>query len=77
MNIFSGIVVFTIIWWSVFFCLLPIGMRQPDQRVVGEMPGAPEKPDLKRKVVWTTIASVVIWAGVYLFIRSDLFSFRR
>lgn len=77
MNIFSGIVVYVIIWWSVFFCMLPIGMRQPDQRVAGEMPGAPAKPDLKRKAVWTTLLSLVLWGGVYWFIKSDLFSFRR
>ncbi len=76
MNIFSGVVVYTIIWWSVFFCMLPIGMRQPDQRVAGEMPGAPEKHDLKRKAVWTTVLSAVIWTAVYFVIKADLFSFR-
>ncbi len=76
MNIFSGIVVFTIIWWSVFFCVLPIGMKQPDERVAGEMPGAPAKPDLPRKALWTTGISIVLWLIVYALIRAELFSFR-
>ncbi len=77
MNILSGIVVFTIVWWVVFFCMLPIGMRQPEQRVAGEMPGAPENPDIKRKVIWTTLASVVVWIIIYILIQLDAFSFRR
>ena len=31
MNWFSGIVVFVIIWWVVFFMALPIGVRSPDE----------------------------------------------
>ncbi len=77
MTILSGIVLFVVIWWPVFFCVLPVGMKQPDERVPGEMPGAPAAPDLKRKALWTTLIAAIIWLAVYGLILADLFSFRR
>ena len=29
MTWFSGIVVFVIVWWVVFFAVLPVGIRAP------------------------------------------------
>lgn len=76
MNIVSAITLFTIIWWMVFFCVLPIGMRQPEQRVLGEMPGAPAAPNLKRKALWTTASSIVLWLIVFALVKMDVYSFR-
>ncbi|MBP7253389.1 MAG: DUF1467 family protein [Alphaproteobacteria bacterium] len=76
MNPVSGITLFTIVWWMVFFCMLPIGMRQPDQRVPGEMPGAPAVPNLKRKALWTTCISIVIWLVIFTLVKIDVYSFR-
>lgn len=76
MNPVSGITLFTIVWWVVFFCLLPVGMRQPEQRVAGEMPGAPVAPNLKRKALWTTGISIVIWLVIYGLVKMDIYSFR-
>ncbi len=75
----SGIVLFVVIWWPVFFCVLPVGMRQPEEgeRVPGAMPGAPARPDLKRKLLWTTVLAALLWLAVYGLIRADLFSFRQ
>lgn len=77
MSIISGTVLFVVIWWMVFFCALPIGVRQPEERAPGEMPGAPEFPGLRRKTLWTTLISAGLWLVAYLLIRSDLYSFRR
>jgi len=60
----------------VFFCALPIGVKQAQQRVRGEMPGAPAVPNLKRKALWTTLAATVLWALAYLLIKLDIYSFR-
>ena len=46
MNIFSGIVVFVLIWWMIFFCTLPFGIRNIEQPKDGSMPGAPVDPGL-------------------------------
>ncbi len=77
MNWVSGIVLFIIIWWTALFAVLPIGTRpvqQPDE--TSGWRGAPEKPRLLMKVIVTTIVAIVIWGGVYAFVRSDVISFR-
>ncbi len=76
MNPVSGITLFAIVWWMVFFCLLPVGMRQPEQRVPGEMPGAPAAPNLKRKALWTTGISIVVWLVIFTLVKMDVYSFR-
>lgn len=76
MSIVSGITLFIIIWWMVFFCVLPVGMQQPEQRLPGEMPGAPVSPNLKRKVMVTSGIAVGLWLVIYLLVRLDIYSFR-
>lgn len=77
MNWFTGIVLFVMIWWTALFAVLPIGtkpMAQPDDK--SGWRGAPERPNILRKVIVTTIVASVLWTGSYLLIRSDYISFR-
>ena len=49
----SGIVVYIVIWWIVFFLVLPIGVRPPhevgEEVEPGNDAGAPVRPYLWRK----------------------------
>ena len=80
MNWFSGLVVYVLLWWFVFFLTLPFGVRPPHE--VGEEPGpghaasAPVKPRLWLKLRIATAVSVVLWLVAYYLITSDLISFR-
>jgi predicted secreted protein len=77
MNWFTGIVLFIIIWWTALFAVLPMGTRpvqQPD--AASGWRGAPEQPQLLKKVIVTTIVSVVLWGAAYALITSDYLSFR-
>jgi predicted secreted protein len=77
MNWFTGVVLFVMIWWAALFAVLPIGtkpMAQPDDK--SGWRGAPERPNILRKVIVTTIVASVLWTGSYLLIRSDYVSFR-
>lgn len=76
MSIFSGIVVYVLIWWMVFFCSLPFGIQNIDKPQDGSMPGAPIDPGLKKKAIVATIISCVAWVIIYFIITSDLISFR-
>ena len=61
---FTGVVViFTMVWWLVFFAVLPFGIRgQAEMREIarGTEPGAPLNPNLKRKAIQTTLISLPI-----------------
>ncbi len=75
MTIFSGVVVYILIWWMVLFCTLPLGIKNIDAPKSGEMPGAPINPGIKRKVILTTIISTLLWGVTYAIITSNLISF--
>ena len=76
MNWFSGVVVFVIIWWCVFFMTLPFGVRTPDQPEKGHATSAPVNPRLWLKAGITTLVAAVLWAAAYWLIVSDRISFR-
>jgi predicted secreted protein len=77
MGWFTGCVLYLLIWWTVLFAVLPIGVRP----ATGTDPhlgwqGAPEHPRMLRKVVITTLVAGVIWFGAWLLINSPYVSFR-
>ena len=72
----SGIVVYTILWWLVFFAVLPWGVRVPDETEPGFATSAPERPRLWLKVGITSLIAAALWIAADQIIRSDLISFR-
>lgn len=78
MGWFLSIVVFALVWWTVLFCVLPVGVKPDVQGDIeaGGWRGAPTKPMLGRKLIWTTVISALIWAAIYAFVESNLVSFR-
>ena len=77
MSWFTAFVVYVLTWWVVFFAVLPFGVRpeeQPDSATGWR--GAPARPLIGRKMLVTSLVSLVIWAGMMAVIRSDWFSFR-
>ncbi|MDJ0388132.1 DUF1467 family protein [Roseomonas sp. E05] len=77
MNWFTGLVVYFLVWWTVLFTVLPVGVR-PDAegQAPGGWRGAPEAPGLGRKALWTTAVATLIFLGLYALITSDWLSFR-
>jgi len=77
MHWFTGIVLFTMIWWTVLFAVLPFG-TQPvaDADAATGWRGAPARPLMVRKLLATTAISVVLWLLAFAIIRSDWLSFR-
>ena len=73
----TDIMVYLVIWWTILFAVLPLGVRRAENPGSGQDRGAPERPDLKRKAIITSIVAAVLWLGFYALHRADLFSFRR
>ncbi|WP_372804939.1 DUF1467 family protein [Loktanella salsilacus] len=64
MGITSAIVMFAVIWWMIFFIVLPLRMvtQGEDGNVVpGTHKSAPANPQLKRKAKITTVWAIGIW----------------
>ncbi len=76
MNWFTGVMVYVILWWLVWFMILPIGVKVPDQAGKGHAESAPANPKLGIKSAATTLIAGVLWGVVYLVIESEVISFR-
>jgi predicted secreted protein len=64
----TSLAIYFIIWWLVFFTVLPWGIRSQDEGgdvVRGTDPGAPAVHGLKIKLVWTTVVASVAFAAFY------------
>ena len=73
----TGVMVYVVIWWTVLFAVLPLGVRRVEKPGKGEEHGAPERPELLRKAAITSAVAAVLWLGFYALHRADIFSFRR
>jgi len=80
MSLVSAIVTFAIMWWLVFFMVLPFGVRTAEEAgealEPGQAPSAPVRPRLWLKVGVTTLLTAVFFAVFYTIVASDLVDFR-
>jgi predicted secreted protein len=63
---------FITIWFVVLFAILPIGIhsqRESGSYVEGTDPGAPVNPQLWKKALLTTIASLIVFAILMVVLR--------
>jgi len=77
LNWATGLMVYLVIWWTILFAVLPLGVRRVQNPGRGQDPGAPEKPDLVRKAIITTVVAALLWLGFYYLHQSDALNFRR
>jgi predicted secreted protein len=72
MTAITGIAMYVVIWWIVLFAVLPFGVTpttEPGGR--GQMTGAPERPMMLKKVVWTSALAAVVWLLIFAIVQSD------
>jgi predicted secreted protein len=75
MDLFTGVIVYLLIWWTLLFCVLPWG-NQPDQdQALGEAGSAPKNPRILKKFVATTLVSALVWLAIFVVIESNIISF--
>lgn len=77
MGLVSGVTVYVCLWWTLWFMLLPWGVKPQQNRVPGSDPGAPERGHLVRKACITSVLALLLWALVNWAIRANLYSFDR
>ena len=78
MSLTGSIAVYVIIWWLVFFMVLPIGSREiveQDDIEKGQDAGAPKRTRLVFKALMTTLVSAVAFAVFYWLIDSGTIAF--
>lgn len=64
----SAFAIYFIIWWTVLFTVLPIGVKsqvEDGERALGTERGAPVQARMVRKALITTVISAVLFAIFY------------
>ncbi len=60
MTVFTNVLIFILIWWILFFLILPLKIRVPKQVESGHAKSAPSKPYLLIKFIVTSFLSGLI-----------------
>ena len=77
MSITGSLIIYVLIWWIVFFALLPIDVnREKKDNIKGIDPGAPENPKLIKKLLYTTLITSIIFIGILLLVKYDYLNLR-
>ena len=80
MGITGSIIVFVLIWWMIFFSVLPVGIRSKKEKfkegIDGIDPGAPNNPKIGKKFLITTIITSLIFSVIYYLVKFNLLNLR-
>ena len=81
MSITGSIIVYVMIWWVVFFSVLPVGIQSKKEifkdSIEGFDPGAPKNPKMAKKFLITTIITSIIFIVIYYLVQFDLLNLRK
>ena len=78
MSITGSLIIFVLIWWIIFFSLLPIDVdRKHKEMVEGADKGSPENPKIIKKIIYTTILTSIIFIGIFMLVKYDYLNLRR
>ena len=77
MSVTGLAIIYIIIWWIVFFVILPIDVnRQKLLKIDGEDTGSPENPKMLKKFIYCTGITTVIFMIIYLLIKYEYLNLR-
>ena len=80
MGITGSIIVYVMIWWVIFFSVLPVGIRSNKEvfkdKIGGADPGAPKNPKIGKKFLITTLITSIIFLVIYYLVEIDLLNLR-
>ena len=70
-------IIYIIIWWIVFFAILPIDVeRKKMVKIEGEDPGSPENPKMLKKFIYCTGIATALFVIIYLLMKFEYLNLR-
>lgn len=77
MSITGSIVIYVIIWWIVFFSLLPLDVNREKKEIIrGSDSGAPENPKIFKKFIYSTLITSIIFIFIYMLVKYEYLNIR-
>ena len=70
-------IIYIIIWWIIFFAILPIDVeRKKTIKIEGEDPGSPENPKMFKKFIFRTGITTILFIIIYLLMKFEYLNLR-
>ena len=80
MGITGSIIVYVLIWWIIFFSVLPVGIQSNKEKfkekIEGIDPGAPINPKIGKKFLIRTLITSIIFIVIYYLVKFNLLNLR-
>tara|TARA_A100000164_G_C21723001_1_gene683861 strand:+ start:630 stop:884 length:255 start_codon:yes stop_codon:yes gene_type:complete len=80
MGITGSIIIYVMIWWIVFFSILPIGIQSNKEifkdTLEGSDPGAPKNPKIAKKFLIATIITSILFIMIYYAVYLEFLNLR-
>jgi predicted secreted protein len=77
MSITGLAIIYIIIWWIVFFAILPIDVdRNKYIKVEGEDSGSPENPKMLKKFIYCTVITTILFVLIYFLMKFEYLNIR-
>jgi predicted secreted protein len=75
MSLFTGIIIYFLVWWVTIFTVLNIGHRTADNPETGHAASAPVQFNLGKKILLNSVIAGVVWLIIWVVITYGGFSF--
>ncbi len=77
MSITGLAIIYIILWWVIFFAILPIDVdRTKPKKIEGEDPGSPENPKMLKKFIYCTVITTVLFILIFLLMKFEYLNLR-
>ena len=80
MSITGSLIIYILIWWIVFFSVLPVGIQSQKKKInktlQGNDAGAPKNPNIGKKFLVTTLITTLAFFGIYYIVTNGYFNLR-
>ena len=77
MSVTGLAIIYIIIWWIVFFAILPIDVeRKKLIKIEGEDPGSPKNPKMLKKFIYCTGITTILFIIIFLLMKFEYLNLR-
>ena len=77
MSITGLAIIYIIIWWIIFFAILPIDVDRTKIKLIeGEDSGSPENPKMLKKFIYCTGITTILFILIYLLMKFEYLNLR-
>ena len=77
MSITGLAIIYIIIWWIIFFAILPIDVERKKMIIIeGEDSGSPENPKMLKKFIYCTVITTILFIIIYFLMKFEYLNLR-